>query len=231
MRTSTACHTQISFIPSLMCLDQVTLHGQLEQMIDAGVEAVHIDLIDPHYGNLGLPPTLIADIKEHFDLTVETHLMVGRPAEYVYEARLLGSDRILVHQSQIDEAVAEVLAQARENGAQIGVVVNADQRIDVDLAKSVTASQITVMTVRPGGAGRPFIASALQNIIEAESLRQDSLIDRVEVDGAVGTRTIGPMLDVGARQFVLGSSVFKKRRFSEQEYSDIATPALVGTTR
>ncbi|CAM4471453.1 hypothetical protein NONI108955_32065 [Nocardia ninae] len=214
-----------------MCLDQVTLHGQIERMIGAGVKAVHIDLIDPHYGNLGLPPTLIADIKEHFDLTVETHLMVGRPAEYVYEVRLLGSDRILVHQSQIDEAVAEVLVQASENGAQIGVVVNADQRIDVDLAESVTASQITVMTVRPGGAGRPFIASALQNIADADTLRQRRVIERVEVDGAVGARTIGQLLDAGAHQFVLGSSAFKNRRFSEQEYHDIVAPALVGTHR
>jgi pentose-5-phosphate-3-epimerase len=107
--------------------------------------------------------------------------------------------------------LALLLRGMAAQGTTVALAVDPDESISMAALEAFRPDRLTVMSVVPGGAGRPFRAEALDTIAQARELRDRGLIKRIEVDGAVGPLTADRMVAAGADQLVLGSTVFPNR--------------------
>ncbi|MEU8927456.1 hypothetical protein AB0D10_42195 [Kitasatospora sp. NPDC048545] len=197
---------------SVVCLDQTRLGEHIATLEGLGVSRLHVDLVDPAFGGaLGLPLETISDLRRNCGLPVDVHIMLARPELLLQEVAACGPASICVHQRSLTPKIALLLRGIAARGTAVALAVDPDESISMAAVEAVRPYRLTVMSVVPGGAGRPFRAEALDTIAQAARLRERGLIERVEADGAVGPLTAGGMVAAGADQLVLGSTVFPHR--------------------
>ncbi|GAA2239761.1 MULTISPECIES: ribulose-phosphate 3-epimerase [Kitasatospora] len=197
---------------SVVCLDQTRLGEHIETLQGLGISRLHVDLVDPAFGGgLGLPLETISDLRRNCPLPVDVHIMLSRPELLLTEAASRGAAGICVHQRSLTPKIALLLRGIAAKGTEVGLAIDPDESISMSALEAVRPERLTVMSVVPGGAGRPFRPEALTTVAEARRLRERGLIKRVEVDGAVGPQTADRMVAAGADQLVLGSTVFPNR--------------------
>lgn len=203
-----------SYVPSLICFDLSDLRTEIKGMLDSGIQRVHVDLIDPSYGPLGLPASLIADIKDRFDIQVEAHLMVQDVAACAQEVVRAGADAVLIPVDKWTFETRAILADAPME-ITLGAALRPGQVSDLrPLINESIVDQATVMSVEPGGTGRPFVPASLRTIREVSELCSMAQADvYIESDGAVGIDTAPMQIQNGSRMLVLGTTVFPERRF------------------
>ncbi|CAQ02363.1 ribulose-phosphate 3-epimerase [Clavibacter sepedonicus] len=203
--------TQLTFSVSVVCINQTHLWRELTAIRSLGVSRLHIDIIDPSFGNLGMAPESIRDLSDDLRMPVDVHVMVAEPSLLVPKLVDRGAQAILVHQRHVTPEALEVLRAATVGGTEVGLVLDASESPRDWLIDIVRPQRLVVMAVTPGGAGRPFRREALDTVRMAAEFRGKSSVESVEVDGAVSSITIGKLVDAGADSFVLGSSVFPDR--------------------
>lgn len=219
--TSSVSTAAIEFSPSLMCLDQLTWREQIQSMKASGVCTVHFDLIDERFANLGLNPETIRDIRAHCSMRVEAHLMVEAVERHALASLDYGADRVLIHQKDIHQGLVPSIREFPVG--TIGIVIEAGEELDIDCYRWTRASQVTVMCVTPGAAGRPFQPESVDTVRRTVlALEAAGIPHLVQVDGAVGSHTIPVLADAGARSFVLGSTAFGNRSFDAAAMRELA---------
>lgn len=197
---------------SVVCLDQTRLGEHVQQLRTLGITRLHVDLIDPAFAhNVGLPLETISDLTATCGLPIDVHAMLGRPGDLLEQAAERGAATICVHQRTVTPSVAASLRRIAAGSTQVGLVIDPGERLDRTLVEQLEPAQLTVMSVEPGGIGRPFRAEALLTLTEAAELREHGVVQRVEADGAVGPETAARLVAAGADQLVLGSTVFPRR--------------------
>ncbi|AJM78207.1 ribulose-phosphate 3-epimerase [Rathayibacter toxicus] len=199
------------FAVSVVCMDQAHLAAELRGAISLGIHRLHIDIIDPSFGNLGLPPETISDLRPHFVEPIDIHLMVEQPALYIADLVRRRPDALCVHQRILTPGVARALTDAAGHGVEVGLVLEPGEHVDPWALERVTPSRITVMSVKPGGAGRPFEPTVFTSLESATGTLGHSSVVTIEVDGAVGPATAPQLVAAGATQLVLGSTAFPSR--------------------
>jgi ribulose-phosphate 3-epimerase len=184
------------------------LAEELAACREAGVEAVHVDVMDGHFvPNLTLGPCIVEAMKRYADgLRLDVHLMMTHPLPYLQAFRDAGSDAIYVHAEAIGPRTAlDALAQVRATGAEVGLAFNPD----VDPAmwhEAIAASDaVMIMTVYPGFGGQAFIEATLPRIRALRAAFPDLPI---QVDGGVSRATMQTVVDAGATRLVAGSAFF-----------------------
>ncbi len=198
---------------SVVCLDQSRIGSQIRRLRALGVRRLHIDLAEPRFGGeLGLPLGIISDLRRSVDLPLDVHVMLDDPGPAVAEAAARGADAISVHRHSLDADLSRTLRALADKDVEIGIAVEPGERLDADLARRLGARRVVVMSVVPGGAGRPFQPSALRTLAAAKQLRDAGVIERIEVDGAVSAETAPLMVSGGADQLVLGSRMLPDRQ-------------------
>ncbi|GAA3310348.1 hypothetical protein GCM10020295_77200 [Streptomyces cinereospinus] len=139
------------------------------------------------------------------------HIMLTRPEPAVREAAARGATSVCVHQRSLTPDVGAALREADDAGTTVALAVDPGEPISVPAVRSIRPHRLTIMSVVPGGAGRPFRPEALETVGEASRLRATGAVEKVEVDGAVGPATAPLMAAAGADMLVLGSTVFPHR--------------------
>jgi len=211
----------VTLSASIVCLSQLNLESIIEGVARLGVDRLHIDLIDQSFGSPGLPVEIIGDLRKRFDIPIDVHIMITKPLEVVDSLINEGADAICIHQSALSERDLSKIKRVHEFGVELGLVLNPSEIPNESLIRIMNPRRLTVMTVQPGGAGRPFVKNNLKVIKQCSELVKQSSVETVEADGAIGPKTIKDIVLAGATQGVIGSTVFPFRTLARNRINEL----------
>ncbi len=175
----------------------------------AGVEWLHLDVMDGHFvPNLSIGVPVVAGVRRHTRLFLDTHLMITDPGRYAPAFVQAGANGITFHIEAAADPVG-LVRQIRGLGVQVGVSLNPGTPPEAIRGVVEEVDLVLVMTVWPGFGGQTFIDGSLARIAEiAGWLRPDQYL---EVDGGINTENAAAVARAGADTLVAGSAVFDGR--------------------
>jgi ribulose-phosphate 3-epimerase len=197
--------------PSILTADFGALRNDIEAAEQAGVDMIHLDVMDGHFvPNISFGPLVVEAVRECTDLPLDIHLMISEPERYIDAFVGAGADIVTIH-AEATPHVHRAVQQIRNNGSHAGVAINPGTSLTAIEELIDLVDLVLVMTVNPGFGGQAFLPEMVGKI---ERLRR--MIDsrgskaRIEVDGGIKPDTIVAARDAGAELFVCGSSVFNR---------------------
>ncbi len=202
--------------PSLLSADFARLGEEVRDVIAAGADWIHFDVMDNHYvPNLTFGPMVCQALRKHSTVPIDVHLMV-QPVDALATAfARAGADLISVH-PDAGPHVDRTLQLIRAEGCRAGLAFNPATPLDVLEWVIDKVDLVLVMSVNPGFGGQGFIDSALRKVERARRLIDASGRDiRLEVDGGIKADNIRRVADAGADTFVAGSAVFGAASYAQ----------------
>lgn len=196
--------------PSILSANFAKLGEEVENVLTAGADWVHFDVMDNHYvPNLTIGPLVCKALRDHgVTAPIDVHLMVKPVDRIIPEFAQAGATCITFH-PEASEHIDRSLALIREHGCQAGLVFNPATPLDVLRYVLDKIDIILIMSVNPGFGGQKFIPTALTKLREARRLIDDSgRAIRLEIDGGVKIDNIREIAEAGADTFVAGSAIF-----------------------
>ena len=176
---------------------------------EAGVDRIQVDVMDGRFvPNITFGTIAVRSLRPLTRLTLETHLMVTPPEDFIEAFAEAGADTIIVHQESTPH-LHRVLEQIRSLGKKAAVALNPSTPASTLSEVLDMVQLILVMTVNPGFGGQNFIRATLPKIRQVRNaLDERGLECEVEVDGGINEQTIGWAAGAGADVMVAGSSVY-----------------------
>lgn len=205
--------TDFRIAPSILSADFARLGEEVRNVIAAGADLIHFDVMDNHYvPNLTFGPMVCAALKPYATVPVDVHLMVEPVDDLIQSFAKAGADIITFH-PEASRHIDRSLSLIKDLGCQAGLVLNPATSPQILEHVLERIDMVLLMSVNPGFGGQSFIP---QTLVKIRQVRQ--MLDRyaeesgrriaIEVDGGIKTDNIAAVAAAGADTFVAGSAIF-----------------------
>ena len=204
--------TDFLIAPSILAADFARLGEEVDNVLEAGADIVHFDVMDNHYvPNLTIGPMVCKALRDHgVTAPVDVHLMVQPVDDLIRMFADAGASYITFH-PEASNHIDRSLQLVRDLGCKAGLVLNPGTGLDAVRWVMDKMDMLLLMSVNPGFGGQKFIPSTLDKLQQARQLIDASGHNiRLEVDGGVGVNNIAEVAAAGADTFVAGSAIFSQ---------------------
>ncbi|PHQ25347.1 ribulose-phosphate 3-epimerase [Marinobacter guineae] len=196
--------------PSILSADFARLGEEVDNVLAAGADVVHFDVMDNHYvPNLTIGPMVCEALRKHgVTAPIDVHLMVSPVDDLIRMFIDAGASYITFH-PEASNHIDRSLQLIREGGCQAGLVFNPATPLHYMDHVMDKLDMVLLMSVNPGFGGQKFIPGTLDKLREARKRIDASNFNiRLEIDGGVKTDNIREIAEAGADTFVAGSAIF-----------------------
>ena len=203
--------------PSILSADFANLGKDVSDVIDAGAEYIHFDVMDNHYvPNLTVGPMVCKSLRDYgINAIIDVHLMISPVDEIIPDFAQAGANYITFH-PEATKHVDRTIKLIKDHGCQPGVVLNPATNASILEYCLDQIDMVLLMSVNPGFAGQKFIESTYDKIIEVrEMIDAVNPSIRLEVDGGLNLENIGRAARSGADTFVAGSAIFNSENYKK----------------
>ena len=196
--------------PSVLAADFSNLQRDIEMINESDADWFHIDIMDGVFvPNISFGMPVLRDIKKHAKKTLDVHLMIVNPDQYIETFASLGADILTVHYEACTHLHRTIQA-IKSTGMKAGIALNPHSSVNQlkDVIKDIDL--VCLMSVNPGFGGQSFIENTFEKIKDLKELIQSTGSDcQIEIDGGVTNKNAKKLVEVGANILVAGSYVFK----------------------
>lgn len=199
---------KILIAPSILSADFSIMKEELKKIKNA--DMIHCDVMDGAFvPNISFGPKMVADIRKHTDITLDVHLMIENPQNYIDAFADAGADYITVHYEACGNNLNNVLRQIKDRGKKCGAVINPLTPASVLFNSLDLCDMILLMSVNPGFGGQSLIESVISKLVEVRKM-----IDKsgkkilLEIDGGINEKYTSVVIAAGADVLVAGSYIF-----------------------
>lgn len=195
---------------SILSADFARLADQIHEAEAAGVDWIHIDVMDGHFvPNLTMGPFIVETCRRITRLPLDVHLMVSNPQDLIELFAKAGANRISV-QVETTPHIYLLLQHIHNLGCKAGVVINPGTPAGSLEEILHLTDLVLVMTVNPGYSGQEFIPTVVPKIRQVhEMITQRGLETLIQVDGGITTETLPQTYEAGARVFVAATAIYR----------------------
>ncbi len=208
--------------PSILSANFARLGEEVDNVLAAGADIVHFDVMDNHYvPNLTIGPLICEALRKHgVTAPIDVHLMVKPVDRIIPDFAKAGATYITFH-PEASEHIDRTIALIRECGCKPGLVFNPATPLDILEYTLDKLDIVLLMSVNPGFGGQKFIPHVLDKARKVRKMIDASGRDiRLEIDGGVSPANIREIAEAGVDTFVSGSAVFSKRNENDKNRYD-----------
>ena len=195
---------------SILSADFSQLGNQIREAEEAGVDWIHVDVMDGHFvPNITMGPFIVEHCRKITSLPLDVHLMIEKPENHIEAFSNAGASHLSVH-IENNPNVYRTLEHIRSLSVKPGIVLNPGTPAAAISSVIPLVDIILVMTVNPGFSGQKFIPSVVPKISDVrELLISQHAKAMIQVDGGITEQTLPLTYKAGARVFVAATAIFK----------------------